>query len=123
MLEVGVSLGRDLQPRVGRQEDAAGALDRRGDRDLECLALLFPPAFFMGFPFALGMGVLSKLRRERFFVWAWGINGAFSVVGSVAVPIIAVLFGLKAVLLLAAALYALALPAFVRFARPEGSAA
>lgn len=88
-----------------------------------CLALLFPPAFFMGFPFALGMGVLSKLRRERFFVWAWGINGAFSVVGSVAVPIIAVLFGLKAVLLLAAALYALALPAFVRFARPEGIAA
>jgi len=88
-------------------------------RILACLALLFPPAFLMGFPFPTGMGMLSRLGKEHFFLWAWGINGLFSVIGSVAVPLIAVLFGLKALMWVAACAYLLALPAFFAVILPR----
>ena len=81
-------------------------------RILACLMLLAPPAFLMGFPFPTAMTMLSRLGKERFFIWAWGINGSFSVMGAVAVPIVAVLFGQSSVILAAAVLYLLALPAF-----------
>jgi spermidine synthase len=81
-------------------------------RIIFCLAALFPLAFLMGFPFSLGMSSLAARDKEHFFVWAWGINGSFSVAGSVLVPIISVLSGLSAALLLAAACYLIALPAF-----------
>jgi hypothetical protein len=80
-------------------------------RILVCLLLLMPMAFFMGFPFSLGMSALSRSRREHFFVWAWGINGSFSVVGGVLAPILSVLFGISSSLLIAAVLYLLAMPA------------
>jgi hypothetical protein len=92
-----------------------------GARIAVCLVLLFPLAFLMGFPFALGMGTLARLNKERFFVWAWGINGSFSVVGSVLVPVVSVLFGLSAALLGAAALYLLAIPAFLQLRLPDRS--
>ena len=76
-----------------------------GLRIVACLALLLPPAFLMGFPFPTGMAMLSRLGKEHFFLWAWGINGLFSVVGSVAVPLVAVLFGLKALMWVAAVAY------------------
>lgn len=81
-------------------------------RIIACLLLLAPPAFLMGFPFPMAMSMLALLGKERFFIWAWGINGSFSVVGAVSVPIIAVIFGQSTVILAAAALYLLALPAF-----------
>ncbi|HKF60851.1 MAG TPA: hypothetical protein VKB42_05790, partial [Dongiaceae bacterium] len=90
-----------------------------GLRILACLALLFPPAFLMGFPFPTGMGMLSRLGKEHFFLWAWGINGLFSVIGSVAVPLIAVLFGLKALIWVAAGAYLIALPAFFALLLPR----
>jgi hypothetical protein len=92
-------------------------------RIVACLALLLPPAFLMGFPFPTGMGMLSRLGKEHFFLWAWGINGLFSVVGSVAVPLVAVLFGLKALMWVAACAYLLALPAFFALLLPKAGAA
>ncbi|HEX4572951.1 MAG TPA: hypothetical protein VH184_21145 [Dongiaceae bacterium] len=94
-----------------------------GLRILACLALLFPPAFLMGFPFPTGMGMLSRLGKEHFFLWAWGINGLFSVIGSVAVPLIGVLFGLKALIWVAAAAYLIALPAFFALLLPRAGGA
>jgi hypothetical protein len=46
------------------------------------------------------------------FLWAWGINGCFSVIGAAAVPIIATSFGLNAVLMIAGFAYLIAIPAF-----------
>ncbi len=80
-----------------------------------CLFLLLPLAFLLGFPFAMGMMVLAKSGREDFFVWAWGINGSFSVVGSVMVPVFAVNSGFLELLLLGAILYLLAIPSFLWF--------
>lgn len=88
-------------------------------RILACLALVFPPAFLMGFPFATGMAMLSRLRKEHFFLWAWGINGSFSVVGAVLVPIVGVLFNLSTVLLIAAVCYLVCLPAFFALLLPR----
>ncbi len=88
-------------------------------RIVASLALLFPLAFLMGFPFATGMAMLSRLNKEHFFLWAWGINGSFSVVGAVLVPIVGVLFGLSTVLLIAAVCYLMALPSFFALLLPR----
>jgi hypothetical protein len=69
------------------------------------------------------MGMLSRLGKEHFFLWAWGINGLFSVIGSVAVPLIGVLFGLKALIWVAAAAYLIALPAFFALLLPRAGGA
>ncbi len=81
-------------------------------RILACLLLLFPLAFLMGFPFALGMATLAELGKEEFFVWAWGINGSFSVVGSALAPLLSVVFGLSSILFISAAAYLVALLSF-----------
>ena len=83
-----------------------------GLRIVVSLAVLFPLAFLMGFPFATGMATLSRLNKEHFFLWAWGINGSFSVVGAVLVPIVGVVYGLSVVLFIAAGCYLLCWPAF-----------
>jgi spermidine synthase len=77
-----------------------------------CFLLIAPPSFLMGFPMATAMGWLARLNKDRMFVWAWGINGCFSVIGAAAVPIIATSFGLAAVLEVSAAAYLVAIPAF-----------
>ncbi|HEX4297125.1 MAG TPA: hypothetical protein VHZ56_03815, partial [Devosia sp.] len=77
-----------------------------------CFALTAPPAFLMGFPMATAMTWLARLNKEHMFVWAWGINGCFSVIGAAAVPLIATSFGLSAVLEASAVAYVVAIPAF-----------
>ena len=78
-------------------------------RLLSCFALIFPPAFLMGFPMPTAMTTLARLGKDHMFLWAWGINGCFSVIGAAAVPIVATLFGLNAVLMIAGAAYLLAI--------------
>ena len=63
-----------------------------------CFALIFPPAFLMGFPMPMAMTSLARLGKDHMFLWAWGINGCFSVIGAAIVPLIATSFGLTAVL-------------------------
>ncbi len=77
-----------------------------------CLLLVAPPAFLMGFPMPTAMASLARLGKTDMFVWAWGINGCFSVVGAAAVPIIATTFGLGAVLATGGVAYLVAIPAF-----------
>jgi spermidine synthase len=77
-----------------------------------CFALIFPPAFLMGFPMPTAMTSLARLGKDHMFLWAWGINGCFSVIGAAAVPIIATSFGLNAVLMSAGFAYLIAIPAF-----------
>jgi len=46
------------------------------------------------------------------FIWAWGVNGSFSVIGAAAAPVIATNFGLGMVIEAAGLAYLVALPAF-----------
>ena len=96
--------------------EAIGALSYLG-RIGCCLAMVAPVGFLMGFPMATAMNGLAVSGRDQMFVWAWGINGSFSVIGAAAVPLIAVSFGLSAVLDVAATSYALAVVAFLAMLR------
>jgi hypothetical protein len=77
-----------------------------------CFVLIFPPAFLMGFPMPTAMGSLARLEKDHMFLWAWGINGCFSVIGAALVPLVATSFGLSTVLYLSGAAYLIAIPAF-----------
>jgi hypothetical protein len=83
-----------------------------------CFALILPPAFLMGFPMPVAMAWLSRLGKEHMFVWAWGINGCFSVVGAALVPAIAASLGLTAVLTVSGLAYLLAIVGFFALLLP-----
>ena len=77
-----------------------------------CFLTVAPPAYLMGFPMPTAMTTLARLGKEHMFLWAWGINGCFSVIGAAAVPLIATAFGLSSVLAVGGVAYLLAIPAF-----------
>ena len=81
-------------------------------RLIVCFLLIAPPAFLMGFPMLVAMTTLGRLGKDHMFVWAWGVNGCFSVIGAAAAPVIATIFGLAAVIEVAGLAYLLAIPAF-----------
>ena len=81
------------------------------------LILIVPPAFLMGFPMATGMIWLVRRGLDHMFVWAWGVNGCFSVVGAAAVPLVATTFGLDKVLEFSAVTYLIAAVAFLAYSR------
>jgi hypothetical protein len=62
---------------------------------------------------------LARLGKQGMFIWAWGINGCFSVVGAALVPIVATAFGLSAVLDVSAVAYLLAIPALMAVMLPR----
>ncbi len=71
---------------------------------------LAPVSLAMGLPFPLG---LERLRGQSFFLpWAWGLNGAFSVVATPLANLLLRNIGLHAVLGGAILLYALAALSF-----------
>jgi len=71
------------------------------------IALVAPLAFLMGMPFPIGLKRLST-RDAVAIPWAWGINGTASVLSSMCATLIAVHFGISAVVVSAALLYAIA---------------
>jgi len=75
------------------------------------LALLAPPAFFMGMPFPLGLERSARLRPV-WVPWAWGINGSASVVSAALTPILAIHLGFRVVTALAIGLYLVAAASF-----------
>ncbi len=109
---------------LGRALDAIGAIPYAA-RLLCSFLLIAPPAFLMGFPMPVAMTTLGRLGKDHMFVWAWGVNGCFSVIGAAAAPVIATNFGLAAVIEVAGLAYLLAIPTFYgviagdRAQRPE----
>lgn len=70
--------------------------------------ILSPAGLLMGIPFPKGLARLQA-QAPQHIPWAWGINGAASVIASVLAAILALSFGFSWVLLAGAACYALAL--------------
>ena len=81
-------------------------------RLLACSLLILPPAFLMGMPMPMAMTMLARLGKDHMFLWAWGINGCFSVVGAALVPVLATSFGLAAVLMVSGFAYLAAILGF-----------
>jgi hypothetical protein len=78
--------------------------------------LLVPLGFLMGMPFPTGLRVLatssepdSPASSENTIEWAWAMNAAASVLGSVLAMVIAIQFGLTVTLACGAVAYVLAL--------------
>jgi hypothetical protein len=74
-------------------------------------AFLIPIGFLMGMPFPTGLRALATAARQEndnSVEWAWAMNAAASVLGSVAAMVIAIQFGLTVVLVCGALAYLLA---------------
>ena len=67
-----------------------------------------PAAFLMGIPFPSGLRRLNELHAQS-VRWAWSLNAAASVMGSVLSVMLAIYLGLRATLFVAAGLYLAAL--------------
>jgi spermidine synthase len=98
--------------------------------------LLVPLGFVMGMPFPTGLRALASgpvidvssaaagrnndndSNKDNAVEWAWAMNAAASVLGSVLAMVIAIQFGLNATLACGAAAYLLAL-LLLRFLRPQ----
>ena len=78
--------------------------------------LLIPPGFLMGMPFPAGLRALAnssekgsgELVADNGVEWAWAMNAASSVLGSVLAMVIAIHFGLNVTLAMGALAYLLA---------------
>jgi hypothetical protein len=70
------------------------------------IVLVAPASFFMGIPFPTGLSSLSQ-NRAGLLPWAWGMNGALSVTGSVFARLLSVSYGFTPVLVCAIVLYAI----------------
>jgi hypothetical protein len=75
--------------------------------------LLVPLGFAMGMPFPTGLRALDSLGRldlrDNRVEWAWAMNAASSVLGSVLAMLVAIHFGMNVTLACGAAFYLLAL--------------
>ena len=69
------------------------------------MAVVAPVSILLGLPFPLG---LSRAGQGGLLPWAWGLNGAFSVVATPLANLIAREAGFDRVLLCAAILYGIA---------------
>ncbi len=72
------------------------------------VVLMAPLAMVMGMPMPIGIRILARNAPE-IIPWAWGVNGATSVMGSVAALVIAILSGFNQALLIGAGLYLIAM--------------
>jgi hypothetical protein len=70
--------------------------------------LLGPLAMVMGMPMPIGIRLLAE-RAPEIVPWAWGVNGATSVMGSVGALVIAILTGFNQALAVGAGLYLIAM--------------
>jgi hypothetical protein len=77
-------------------------------RVMVAVAAIAPAAFFMGMPFPGGLRRLEE-RHAPSLRWAWSLNAAASVMGSVVSVVLAIYLGLRATLLIGGAMYLVAL--------------
>jgi hypothetical protein len=75
------------------------------------VVVVAPVSVALGLPFPLG---LSRAGAGGFMPWAWGLNGAFSVVSTPLANLIALQMGYSSVLIAALSLYVLANAVFPR---------
>jgi len=87
---------------------AAGLGLERPVRIVVSAALLLPLGIALGMPLPAGVAMLGR-RRPEHLAWAWAMNGATSVLGSVVAMLIALTLGFRIVVLTGAACYAVAL--------------
>jgi hypothetical protein len=76
----------------------------RDVRMLIAIAILLPIGIVLGIPMPTGLRLL-RARAPQMVTWAWGINGALSVLGATLAIFIAMNWGFRVTLLAASATY------------------
>ncbi len=84
--------------------------------------MIAPPAFCMGMPLPTGLAMLEIVHKSS-VKWAWALNSASSVLGSVSAIFLAIYAGLSRTLLAGGALYLVALLAVLLMKRRDGHGA
>jgi hypothetical protein len=84
----------------------------RATRMAIAVATLLPIGVALGIPMPAGIRLLSA-RAPHMVAWAWGMNGALSVVGATLAIFIAMNWGFQVTLLAASATYLIGLAAFL----------
>ena len=92
----------------------------RPARVLVAVVMLVPIGIALGIPMPTGMRMLST-QAPHLLPWAWGMNGALSVLGATLAIFIAMNWGFRITLLTASATYVIGLAAFLAATRPTGS--
>jgi MFS family permease len=82
-------------------------------RVLVSVLILCPLGILLGMPFPSGLRIIAA-EVPALVPWAWGVNGFFTVIGTVGALILGMAFGFKAVLVVAAACYLIALASMSR---------
>jgi len=90
----------------------------RGARMLVAAMMLVPIGVALGIPMPTGMRMLNA-RAPQMLAWAWGMNGALSVLGATLAIFIAMNWGFRAALLTAAATYLIGLLALLSATQPK----
>jgi len=90
----------------------------RAARIAIAVAALAPLGVLLGVPMPAGIRLLSA-RAPQMVTWAWGINGALSVLGATLAIFIAMNWGFRVTLLSAGATYLFGLAAFLQATRPQ----
>jgi len=91
-------------------------------RVLVSVLILAPLGILLGMPFPSGLRIIGE-EVPSLVPWAWGVNGFFTVIGTVGALILGMAFGFKAVLVIAAACYLIALASVSRSGWKQTSAA
>ena len=68
------------------------------------VVLIAPLAFFMGIPFPYGMSKIDD-SSKYLVAYSWGINGFFSVIGSVLAVMLSMSYGFRVVFIVSAVIY------------------
>ncbi len=88
-------------------------------RILAAIIFILPSGFFMGMCFPLGILAINK-QPQGAIAWAWGMNGLFTVIGSIASVLLSIFYGFNLTLLFGISFYVLALFLFKRIPVQEG---
>jgi len=75
---------------------------------LVSVLMIAPLAVFMGIPFPYGISHIDQ-NSKMMIAFGWGVNGFFSVLGSILVVMLTMSYGFRIVLITAAVLYLLAM--------------
>ncbi len=73
-------------------------------RIILAIILIMPLGILLGMPFPTGIDIISK-QAPSLIPWAWGVNGFFTVIGSVIAIILSMMTGFQSVLWIAILVY------------------
>jgi len=114
LLSVLLLLASFFLPALLRQ---AIALPMSG-RVLLSIILILPLGVLLGMAFPSGIRMLTN-QNAALIPWAWGVNGFFTVIGSVIALILSMMIGFKAVLWIATLIYLSSMIVVTRFTKAK----